>query len=209
MSNKYYLTQEYIFRCIKKHNYESDNYDKYFNPGICDYLYQITIILGYKDSKLYFPYINYKKENDNLNMFMGEEYISIQYGNIFIKYDTIEDIYNFIKTLLFEFPKDIIFNEDVSFKNGICEIDLQKSYEHKCVFCDGVYTIHEDFTLEYFINKINRIINIEEYVCILDKLKYQYDCFGRFLTIPLTGMAPPSNINDKLKQDYPILEKWL
>jgi hypothetical protein len=253
MVNKYYLTQGYIFKCIEKENYDDYAYDKNFNSN-GDFLYRICLIIGYKDDKIYFPFIGYEREKkDGITYInMEDDYIKKQYGDIYIKYNTLRDIYDFIKTLMYEFPKDIIIPENAIFKNGIIErnlgsisynnnnienlqysssnflekslqkINILNELKHKlCEYVDKyvnikigyetLLTIHEEFTQEYFIKMIDKIINIDKYIPILDELEKEYNNnnLDSQLTKPLIGLALPWMNNNKLKQDYPILEKWL
>lgn len=206
MTDTYYLTQEYIFRCIEKNKYEEFAYENEFK-GNGDYLYNIWIIIGYKDNKIYFPFIGYEREKNDgkIYIYMGDEYIKKQYGDISLRYNTLEDVYKFIKTLLIEFPKDMAIPEDVIYKTGIVERNFEDLNGKKHTY-ETLLTINEEFTLEYFIIKINNIINIDKYIYILKELK---DCFGSKLTKPLTGVALPWMNNIKLKEDYPNLKKWL
>lgn len=235
--NKYYLTQEYIFKCIEKINYDEFAYDKFFQID-GDYLYRIWFIIGYKNDKIYFPFIGYEREKRDgiFYLHMGDDYIKKQYGDIYIRYNTLNDVYDFIKTLLNEFPKDITVPEDVVFKRCIIERNFENQeteidIEDNSSYTDNVLinvkdklckyvnikigyetlsTINEDFNLEYFIKKIDKIINIDKYRYILDELETHNDSFDSSkLKIPLTGLALPWMNNDKLNQDYPILDKWL
>lgn len=206
MVNKYYLVQDYMIKCIKKQQFRAEDYDEYFSSDY-DYLYKIWFIMGYKDNKIYFPYIQYEKENDDgkFHIFMEDMYITEQYYNIYINYDTIEDVYNFIKSLLYEFPKDILIPDDIILITGIIETDWEKSNECRCEI-PKIHIIKEQFTLEDFINKIDNIVNVDKYLDILKEL-YQIE-LNHDLTKPYDPFSEPS-YNDKLKQDYPNLKKWL
>lgn len=207
MTDKYYLNQEYILKCIERKKYNHLDYnDEYFSID-GDIIYEIAIIIGHKDDKLYFPFIQYSKLTppDCIYPLKSE-----QYGDIFINYNTIEDVYNFIKTLFNEFPKDILIPKDTMLVMGIIEVDLEHQFKSEYKLRKS-HTIQEQFTLEYFINKIDNIINIDKYKDILEKCVKQYaeTYLGRELTRPLTNLALPWMNNDKLKQDYPNLKKWL
>lgn len=226
----YFLTQEYIFRCIDKNIYEPDLYISGF-PANDDNLYEILITIGYdENNKLYFPFIRYQKEkkkfkyihiddklmikslSDNGETIIEDygfncEYITKDYGDIYINYDTFEDVYNFIQTLLIEFPKDIIVPQDSIFKIGSSnDFHKKTQFVDKLVYFDTHFTIKE-FTFEYFINKLNNIIHIDKNIHLFSK-----DCFNEIMNDmmkPTHSIVLPWENKDKIKKDYPNLNKWL
>jgi hypothetical protein len=223
----YYLTQEYIFRCIDKNTYEPDLYIKGF-PANDDNLYQILIKIGYDENqKLYFPFIRYQKQKKHFQYIyidgtLMSEYISDKgekiiedyggmfdncvfknYGDIYINYDTLEDVYNFIRTLLIEFPKDTTVPQDSIFKIGSSNDFKKKTqFVNKLVYFDTHFTIPE-FTLEYFINKLDNIIYIDKNIHL-----FSQDCLNEMIA-PMHALAVPWENKDKMILDYPNLNKCL
>jgi hypothetical protein len=222
----YYLTQEYIFRCIDKNTFDKDLYFNGF-PANDDNLYQIIIKIGYDENhKIYFPFIRYQKAKKNFAYIyvdgelkseyisdtnetiiedygdMFDNYIFKNYGDVYIKYDSFEDIYNFIQNLLMEFTKDTIVPKDSIFKIGISNDNYGESK-----YYSTHYTIYENFNLEYFTNKINNIIHIDKYIHLLHK--FTKSCYGDKMKKPVHGLLLPWENNEKLKADYPVLSKWL
>ena len=237
----YYSTQEYIFRWIDKNEYEADLYEPGGFPSDNDNLCEIRIMIGCDENgKIYFPFILYLKTKQNLKyMFingalmleyisddgkvmieeaggMGNDYISKDYGDIYIKYETLEDIYKFIQTLVIEFPKNT-FTIDSVFKMGSSnDLRVKTQFIDKLIYWHTHFTIKE-FTLKYFIDKLDYIMHTDKYIHLLPsdyfikKLDINSGMSGclNIETKPIHALMLPYQNNDKLKNDYPILDKWL
>lgn len=236
----YYSTQEYIFRWIDKNDYEADLYEPGGFPSTNDNLCEIRIMIGCDENgKIYFPFIRYQKTKNILNHFfingelmteyisddgtviigeyddMADSYFLKDYGDIYIKYETLEDIYNFIQTLVIEFPKNTVTTDSV-FKIGSSnDLRVKTQFIDKLIYWDTHFTIKE-FTLEYFINKLNYITHIDKYIHLLPsdyfikKMDINSGMSGclNIETKPMHALVLPEENNDKLKKDYPILDKW-
>jgi hypothetical protein len=156
-SQSSFATQFYRFKWIDINDYSED---------IRDFIYEsdninLVIAIECKNNIIYFPYIHFEKWSnlqeliDPIDLGPQPE-ISLTYYNININYTTYEDIYKFIILIKSLFLKNIDISKNLIQVIGLEEKNLEKSY--------GIISKVDDFNEEYFVNKINNIINTEKHI---------------------------------------------